>query len=112
MSVLLAGCESHGYFIKKQAAVSVSTLHSQLPFGNNTPLDLTDWPSKQTDKRLISTITMTTVKPDFRREFETSEAIPPGTDLIFSQTADVAAAGFALEFDLICIKKENFGIQG
>lgn len=101
----------HGYFIKKQASISISTLKSSVPFGNNTPLNLTAWPSKQTAERLISTITMTTVKPDFRREFETSEQIPPGTDLIFSQNSDVAAAGFAIEFDLICIKKENFGLE-
>lgn len=100
----------HMYFVKKQAAVTVITLETSPPFGNNTPFDLTDWPSKQADKLLQGTISLTTVKPDARREFEQSPEIDPGIDLIFSQNADVAGAGIAVDFDIICIKKSNFGI--
>lgn len=101
----------HFYFIKKQAAVAPITLETCPPFGNSTPFDLTDWPSKQADRLLQGTIALTTVKPDARREFEQSPEINPGIDLIFSQKADVAAAGIAIDYDLICIDKEFFGVE-
>ncbi len=101
----------HMYFVKKQASVTVITLETSPPFGNNTPFDLTEWPSKQADKLLQGTISLTTVKPDARREFEQSPEIDPGIDLIFSQNADVAGAGIAVDYDLICIKKEFFGLE-
>ncbi len=99
----------HLYFIKKQAAVTAFTLETSSPFGNNTQNDLTDWPNKQSDRILQGTIALTTVKPDARRNFEHSPDIDPGIDLIFSQNADVAGAGIAVDYDLICIKKEFFG---
>ncbi len=70
---------------------------------------MTDFPANQTDDSLQATVTLNTTKPDFDRDFNQSPEIDPGTDIVMKQTADIANAGVAIEYDIICIKKELFG---
>jgi hypothetical protein len=102
--------DAYLYFTKKQSAVAIFELRASFPFGSGIPFDLTDFPSKQTDPSLQSTLTLNNSKPDLNRSFEQSPELDPGTDVIFNAQSDTNATGVAAEFDLICIKKDNFGV--
>lgn len=97
------------WIIRKQTTIALPLLRLFPPFGANTPLDLTDWPTNQAVPQLVGTLSVRSEKPDFDRDFPISEPINPGTDILFSVTADAATAGIAFDFDLIMIKKEYFG---
>ena len=99
------------YFVKQPSATSTFELFVSFPFGNGVPFDLTDFPSKQSDPSLQGTLLLSSNKPDFSREFKQSPELDPGTDLIFRQTASAAGATVANEYDIVCIKKEFFGLS-